>query len=231
MDQLRESDSSAVHRHHGKFHMSRCKGVSPLHDKLHSETSAVYSTLRDAERACQDAEDAASGAMGVMGRAEEGVENAIRDIDAEAARLDRTEPGLYVQRTLFPNGFGEVIRPEGRAQLDPLPALRVDLELFKSKGAMGDKIDAFEAAETSFREAISASEAADVAVEMRFAEELAARRAMREQLASSYGRLRDFYRSRPKIAERFFLKDRRARRVKKPPVAAVAGNGVAPAPA
>jgi hypothetical protein len=213
--------------------MSRCKGVSPLHDTLHAETSVVYARLRSAERACQDAEDAATETMGVMGRAEEAVENAVRDVHAEAARLDRIEPGLNAQHTLFPEGFGVVIAPEGKAQLGSLPALHVQLEPFKAKGAMADKMAALEAAESTFLGAIGANEAADVEVQKRFTEEREARRAVREQLASSHGRLRDFYRSRLALAERFFLKEKRsrARRLKGMPITSLPGDGIAPAPA
>jgi hypothetical protein len=213
--------------------MSACKGVSPLHDKLHGETAIVYANLRNAERTCQDAGDAAVEAMGVMGRAEIAVENAIRDIDAEAARLDRVQPGLNAQYTLFPGGFGVLIDPEGKSQLDTLPALHVQLLPFKAHGAMADRIAALEEAEAAFKAAIAASEAADVEVDKRFTAEREARRAVREQLASSHGRLRDFYKSRTALAERFFLKERKrsAKPVKLPPPAPPLDNGAVPEPA
>jgi hypothetical protein len=59
--------------------------------------------------------------------------------------------------------------------------------------------------------------AAESQVEALFAEELAARQAIREQFESAYGRLRDLYCcSCPALAERFFLREGPRRRTAKP---------------
>lgn len=49
-------------------------------------------------------------------------------------------------------------------------------------------------------------DAASTATATAFAAELAARAGVRHQLESAYGRLRDFYKTQPAEAERFFVK-------------------------
>ncbi|UQA57506.1 hypothetical protein [Polyangium aurulentum] len=218
MRRLRDNDGSTTHRRHIRFHMARCKGAGPLHDILHSEATAVYAVLRDAERAREDAEDAAVEAAALVTRAEETLENVIRDIDAEAKKIDRAEPTLMAQSTILPGGLTPILEPEGAAQLDVLPALGVRLAPFKGKGAMKDAVSALENAEAGMRAALEAAAATEIEVERRFAEELGARRAVREQLSSAHGRLRDLYKARPALAERFFLKEKEAPRAKSSPL-------------
>jgi len=218
MRRLRDNDGSTTHRRHIRFHMARCKGAGTLHDILHSEAGAVYAVLRAAERAREDAEDAGVEAAALVTRAEESLENAIRDIDAEAKKLDRAEPTLMAQSTILPGGLTPILDPEGAAQLDVLPALGVRLAPFKASGAMKDAVAALENAEAGMRAALAAAAAAAAEVERRFAEELGARRAVREQLESAHGRLRDLYKARPALAERFFLKEKESSRAKSAPV-------------
>ncbi len=44
-------------------------------------------------------------------------ENAIRTLDSALVGIDRDHPGRGARGAVFPNGFGEVIEPEGDAQL------------------------------------------------------------------------------------------------------------------
>lgn len=215
MRRLRDTHGSSIHRRHIRFHLSRCKGVSPLHDTLHDEASAVYLALREAQRAREDAEDAVTSAAALLARAEVGIENAIREIEVEAKRLDRADPSIGAHGTIFPAGLGPVIRPDGAAQLEVLPALRVRMAPLEGKGAMATTIAGLDAAEAGQRAALAAVGEAAVEVERCFAEERAARRAVREQMESAYGRLRDLYKARPGFAEQFFLREKEPAREKK----------------
>ncbi|MDI1433635.1 hypothetical protein [Polyangium sorediatum] len=214
MRHLRESDGSSVHRRHIHFHGTTCKDVSPLHDILHAEASAVYTKLRDAQRAREDAEDAATAASAGVLRTEVMVENAVREIDASAKKLDRKEPALAAQRTIFPAGISPVIKPDGQAQLDVLPAVRIRMAPFADKGDMGDALASLDYAEMLHDAALQAVNLAVGEVARRFAEEREARRAVREQLASAHGRLRDHYKAKPSAAEAFFLREKTAASLK-----------------
>ncbi|MDC3959829.1 hypothetical protein [Polyangium jinanense] len=208
MRRLRETDGSSLHRRHVRFHLSTCKGVSPLHDTLHAEASVLYTQLRDAQRAREDAEDAATTASAQLTRAEVNVENGIREIEAAAKKLDRKDPSLAARRTIFPAGLSPVIKPDGQAQLDVLPALRVRLAPFAGKGDMDDAIAGLDHAEMQHRAALDTVALAAAELETRFAEERAVRRSVREQLESAYGRLRDHYKANPSAAEPFFLREK-----------------------
>jgi hypothetical protein len=66
-------------------------------------------------------------------------------------------------------------------------------------------------------------------VDSLFAEELEARREIREQLESAFGRLRDLYKARPAVVERFFLREIGGRKRTEPPVKAPPAEGGHPA--
>lgn len=194
-----------------------CKDVSPLHDTLHAEASAAYLKLRDRQRAREDADDAATAASAGLLRTEVMVENAIREVDAAARKLDRKDPALAARRTIFPAGMGPMIKPDGQAQLDVLPALRIRMAPFADKGDMDDALASLDHAEMLHRASLETVNLAVAEVEMRFAEEREARRAVREQLASAHGRLRDHYKANPAAAEAFFLREKSAAQPKKKP--------------
>ncbi|MDI1450989.1 hypothetical protein [Polyangium sp. 6x1] len=204
----REIDGSSVHRRHIRFHASATKGVSPLHDTLHAEASILYASLRDALRAREDAEDAATAASACLARTEGLLENAIREIDAAAKKIDRKDPSLAAQRTIFPAGITPVIKPDGPAQLEVLPPLRIRLAPFAGKGDMDEALAGLDLAEAQHRAALQTVNMVVAEVEIRFAEEREARRAVREQLVSAFGRLRDHYKASPQAAEAFFFREK-----------------------
>jgi hypothetical protein len=208
MRRLRDTVGSSVHRRHIRVHLSLCKGVSALHDELHDEASAVCIVLRDAERAREDAEDGVALALTYRARAEGKLENVIRDIEAEAKKLDRKDPALAARKAIFPVGIGPILRPEGSAQLDALPALRVRLAPLLAMGGMSSASTELEAAEAEFRAALASVAEAEAAADKAFALERAARRAVREQLEAAHGRLRVYYKANPVTAEAFFLRER-----------------------
>jgi len=207
MRRLRDTDGTSTHRRHARYHMSKCKGAGTLHEQLRTEMTAKYTALRDGARASEDAEDASVDSMADRDRAEIRLENAIRDIDGEAAKIDRGDATVNAQKTIFPQGFGAEIDPEGEDQLKVLPALYTRLTPLASKGEMGTAITELQQAEAGLRAALLADAGADEEVARRFAAEVAARMAIREQLESAHGRLRDVYKSRPALAEQFFLNE------------------------
>ena len=216
MRRLRPTDGTLVHRRAAVYHMARCKtGGSPLHGKLRKEMKAIFDVLKAKARETEDCEDTDVEAMADADATEVALENVIRDIDADLAKLDRADPTLNAQKAVFPQGFGQVIDPEGDAQLGVLPALKVRLAPFKAHADIAEQMTRLDAAESAFAAALKTAEAADAKVDALFAEEQAARQAIRVQLESAHGRLRDLYKSRPALAEAFFLNEGGSRRVKK----------------
>jgi hypothetical protein len=187
--------------------MAKCRRGGPVHQQLRGEMSALYNALKAKAREVEDAEDAAVEAMADVDATEIDLENAIRNIDAEAAKVDRADASRNAQKTIFPNGFGEVIDPEGEVQLTTLGPLRVRLAPFATLPGIAEAVAQLDQTEEAFRAALTADKAATDAVETKFAEEHEARRAIREQIESAYGRLRDLYKSRPGLAEAFFLNE------------------------
>lgn len=232
MRRLRPTDGTPVHRRVARYHVSRCKlGTAPLHATLTAEMGARYTALIAKARAVEDAEDGSVDAGAVLDAAEIAVENTIRDLDLALLQLDRKNPALGAQATTFPGGFGAVIDPEGEAQLTVLPALRVRVDPFKAEPTIAVVLAQLDADEVAFKAAIASSDAADVAYDKAFAEEVSARVAVREQIESAYGRLRDHYKARPMLAETFFAKEVGARRPAKkeapanPPAPPPGGGG------
>jgi hypothetical protein len=207
MQSLRERDGTPLHRRVIRFHSATCRGGgAPLHKDLRAEATAVYNDLKAKERAHEDAEDDLVDATAEVDTTEIAFENAIRDLDSALERFDRDYPGKNARSAVFPEGYGAVIEPEGDKQLEVLPALHVRLDPFKNEPPLADSLAKLQAAETAFRDALTAEGAASEAVDTAFAKEIAARAAVRAQLTSAHGRLRDLYKSRPAQAERFFMK-------------------------
>ena len=213
MRRLRPTDGTPSHRRAIRYHIAACRTVdTPLHKQLRVEASALYDDLKTKVRATEDAEDDFVDASAEVDFTEITLENVIRDIDGDLAKLDRDQPGLNAQYAVFPHGYGEVIDPENDAQLLTLPALHVRLEPFKAEAGMGKLLTKLDAAEAAFKKALDLEAKATTAVDTKFAAEHTARRAIREQIESAYGRLRDFYKSRPAQAEQFFSREGSSRR-------------------
>jgi hypothetical protein len=207
MQDLRETDGSAIHRKALRFHMAKCSGGgAPLHQQLHAEASAIYADLKTKERACEDAEDELVGASAEVDTAEIALENAIRGVDTALVTLDREDATKNARGAVFPRGFGEVIEPEGDKQLLVLPALHVRLEPYQNEPALVAPVAKLVAAEAAFKLALGAEDQAASAAAAAFEEERGARTKAREQLRSAHGRLRDLYKTRPALAEAFFMK-------------------------
>lgn len=85
----------------------------------------MASSARSAERARADAVDDEAEARAWGDTSEIAFENWIRGLDSALMELDRDQPGRGARGAVFPRGFGEVIEPDGEAQLAVLPALLV----------------------------------------------------------------------------------------------------------
>jgi len=207
MQNLRETDGTPTHRRAIRFHMAKCRtGGTPLHTQLRTEATTLYNDLKVKERAHEDAEDDLVDATAEVETTEIALENAIRDIDNDLQRHDREHPGMSTRTAVFPEGFGAVIEPEGDKQLGVLPTLFAKLEPYKNEAWLSASLAKLTAAEAAFKAALAAEDAASDAVDKAFALETTARAAVRAQLTSAHGRLRDLYKSRPALAETFFMK-------------------------
>lgn len=207
MQHLRDTDGTAAHRKGLRFHAAKCRsGGTALHATLRAEALAAYATLKAKERAAEDAEDELADARAEADTHEIALENAIRDLDIDLQRLDRETPGLDARLAVFPDGFGAVIEPEGEKQLEVLPALDVRLKPYEGHADLAASLVKLGGAKAAFKAALIAEDAASDAVETAFAEEVAARGAVRAQLTSAHARLRDLYKTRPAQAEAFFMK-------------------------
>ncbi|WP_044244510.1 hypothetical protein [Chondromyces apiculatus] len=176
----------------------------------------VFDQLKQRERDREDADDAAVDALADVYSTEQVLEDCIRNLDGAASQADRASSGLRAQRTIFPEGYGVEIKPEGQAQLLALTPLRVRFQPFVAGNAgIGAAVTALDTAEAAFRAALEARTAADGDAERLFAEEREARRAVRQQIESAHGRLCDYYKAKPALAERYFL-NAAVTRAKKP---------------
>jgi len=210
MRRLRSTDGSPAHRKAARYHLGRlARGGAKVHADLKSEMAPKYATLKAAIRATDDAEDDVVEASALSDAAEIDFENVIRDVDADLGKLDREKPDLNARATIFPDGYGSEIDPEGSAQLADLPALRKRFELFSSHATVAAGLARFDAAVTALTDALGNETNASAKLDVAFQAEQDARREIREQLESAYGRLRDFYKAKPIRTEEFFLKEGR----------------------
>jgi len=221
MRRLRSTDGTEPHLRAARYHIAKCQKAGPaLHAELRAEMTAKLNQLRDRSRLVEDARGDAIDATAAADEAELALEDLLRDIDGDLAKLDREDPAMNARAAVFPNGFGAEIDPEGDEQLETLTKLRVRLGAFSSNPIVAGALARLDAAESALRGALKAEDAAETKVESLFAKELEARREIREQLESAFGRLRDLYKARPAVVERFFMREvggRKRAEAKAPP--------------
>jgi hypothetical protein len=208
MRRLRPTDGTAQHKRAARYHLSKLTaegGETPT--QLHNEMAPRLALLIAKERAGDDADGDALAAQAVEDHHELIFENLIRDIDADLAKLDRSDSTLNARGTVFPDGFGKEIEPEGDAQLLVVSALRARLAKFNNHAVIATQLTHFDAAVTALMNAVKATNSAEEVVDALFAEEVDARKAIREQLESAYGQLRALYKANPAKAETFFLRE------------------------
>jgi hypothetical protein len=208
MRRLRPTDGTAQHKRAAKDHLGKLTlGGAPVHQELHAEMKLRFDTLKARERATDDARDAATEAGAIRDQAEINLEDVIRDIDADLGKLDRAEPERNARTNVFPEGYGKEIDPEGEAQLETLPAVRARIVNVGPHAIVTEALAKFDATTATFKTAVNGDKAADELAETLYQEELLARQAVREQLEVAYGKLRVFYKSNPRRAETFFLRE------------------------
>jgi hypothetical protein len=178
-----------------------------IHMQLHAEMAPLLALLTTKERTVEDARDAAVGAQALEDHHESKLENLIRDIDADLGKLDRTDATLNARTTVFPDGFGKEIEPDGDAQLDAVPDLRARLVKFNTHAVIVDHLTKFDAGVDALKNAVNATNAAEALVDTYFDEETDARQQIREQLEKAYGQWRAYYKASPARAEDFFLRE------------------------
>lgn len=208
MRRLRLTDGTSLHRRAAHYHATTLVvNGGDVHMQLHAEMAPRITHLKDKRREVDEARDASVANHAREDHQEIVFENLLRDIDADLGKLDRADPILNARATVFPHGYGAVIEPEGDAQLVGVPALRTRLEKFASYPVIGEHLIRFDATVAALEAAVDATNAGEALVDKLFAEELDARRAIREQLESAYGRLRAYYKATPAKAEKFFLRE------------------------
>ena len=207
MRRLRATDGTPAHLRAAQYHLAMCQDGPPTMATLAAEMSPLLSALITKSRAVQDAELAAVSTQAAVAKAEGHVENTIRDLDAAAASMDRADPTLNMQRTLFPHGFGAEIDPDGDAQLEALIPLKVRLEPYKNHAQIASLHARLDTEALVLKNALMADAAQEALIDTLFAEEQGARAAIREQIESAYGRLRTHFKTRPALAERYFYNE------------------------
>lgn len=215
MRQLRPTDGTPAHKRPARYHISMLAADGgDVHMQLHAEMAPLLATLTTKERAVDDARDAAVAAQALEDHHESKFENLIRDIDADLGKLDRTDSTLNAVKTVFPDGFGAEIEPDGEAQLDVVPNLRIRLVKLNTHPVVIDHLTKFDAAVAALTDAVKGTNAAEDLVDTLFDEETDARRKIREQLAKAHGQLRAYYKASPGKAEHFFLREGSRRKPK-----------------
>lgn len=219
MFQLTEKDGTATYRRALRHHLSKCRAVkTPLHKQLFLEGTALYELLKEKARAHEDREDDSAGTDADADWSEIAFEDAVRDLDADLTKLDRSDPSLGARAAIFPEGFGAVIDPDNEAQLAVLPALHVRIKPFKGQPDLTKSLARLDDCEADFKQRIEDSKLAQDTEDKAAAEEIEVRRLIRAQFNSAHGRLRDFYKTQPKKADLFFLRtgSRRAKKESTP---------------
>lgn len=208
MRRLRPTDGTLTHKRAARYHDSKLVADGgALQQQLHSEIAPLMATLTAKERAVDDARDAAVAAQALEDHHETNLENLLRDIDADLGKLDRADAALNARATVFPDGFGKEIEPDGDAQVDVAKDVRIRLAKFATHTLIAEHLTKFDVIVNALKAAVTATNAAEDLVDKLFTEETDARRAIREQLESAYGRLRAHYKAHPAKAETFFLRE------------------------
>lgn len=208
MRRLRPTDGTTSHKRASRYHLGKLAADGgDLHMQLHAEMAPLLTTLIIKGRAVDDARDAAVAAQALEDHHESKLENLIRDIDADLGKLDRTDATLNARATVFPDGFGQVIEPDGDAQLNVVPAFRNNLDKFKNHAVIADHLSKVDAGVTALKNAVNATNSAEALVDTYFDQETDTRQQIREQLEKAYGQLRAYYKASPARAEDFFLRE------------------------
>ncbi|MFT3772121.1 MAG: hypothetical protein QM820_42490 [Minicystis sp.] len=228
MIKLRPTEGTVPHRRGARYHIDvLTTGGAAIHAQLAAEMRLFYVDLKAKARATEDAEDDWLGASARTDAAELALKNAVRRLATEAKRADQGDASLNAGKTIFPQGFGTVVAPEGELLLKALPGVYVRVAAFVGNPDIAGAVSALELAQKDLEDRLKDDASALAACNTCFAEEQEARRRIREQLDSAHGRLRDFYKGRTHLAEDFFLREKKTRK----PATADGSNAAPKAPA
>ena len=212
MRRLQKRDGTNRHLRHARYHISFCKHRQndAFFLQLAQEMEASRSTLVTRVRHVEDAEDRLTARSADVSFAELSLEDIIRDILGETERLDRQAPELNMRQKTFPEGLNGVINPEGESQVKPAEELKRRLQDFVSNPAVPPLIAKLEESLSVFQAALAARQKEEKETEDSLSAEQSARTAVREQLEVSYGRLRERFKAKPKLTERYFYQEKSA---------------------
>jgi hypothetical protein len=214
MRRLQKRDGTGRHLRHAQYHISFCKHRQ--HDafflQLAKEMEAARADVVTKARGVEDAEDQLTARSADVSFAELSLEDLIRDILGETERLDRQTPELNMRQKTFPEGLNGVINPEGESQIKPAEELKRRLQDFVNNAAVPPLIAKLEESLALFQAALADREKEERNAEDAASAEQSAKTALREQLEVSYGRLRERFKARPKLTERYFYQEKASER-------------------
>ena len=212
MRRLQKNDGTERHLKVARYHSRRCRERldDALFKTLLEEIEQHRMGLRAKARGLEDLEDELTDLTADVDAAELSLEEQVRDLFDDLAKLDRKNPELGAHGKVFPRGLGGVINPEGESQLGAIAAFRTRLGEFAGQPSIAPSIKGLDLSINNFKQKLEAQKKGDERYAAGFTEEQMARTAVREQLNSAYSRLGDRYKSNPDYAERFFPKDARA---------------------
>jgi hypothetical protein len=211
MRRLQKNDGTERHLKVARYHSRRCREKldDGLFKTLFDEIEQRRMALRHKARGLEDLEDELTDLTADLDASELTLEEQVRDLADDLAKLDRRNPELGAYGKAFPKGLGGVINPEGENQIAAITAFRTRLGEFAAHPAVAPSIKGLDVSISNFKQKIEAQKKGDARYAEAFTEEQMARTAVREQLNSAYSRLGDRYKSNPDYAERFFPKDAR----------------------
>ena len=186
-------------------------------------------SLRPDFAARQGAARAAMGAEALKVRAEENLENALREIELALLAVVEKKRQRDPYKRIFPDNLLGAIKPAGLAQV--AEARRVaDLVAPATGSAVAGVPATLAPATARLRQAadelertVAADAAAERALQTAFANELAERRRWREQYRKNEGLLRALFFEAPRKVDTFFRAEKSLKKAK--------GNGAAAQPA
>jgi hypothetical protein len=213
MKQLQDNDGTDKHTRAIFYHTNRCQeGTDALFQTLLKEGQEKRATLKNAARLVEDKDEELSVLSSEVSATELEVERLVLDIASDLKKLDRKSPQLNAFKSVFSEkgGSDTIIRPEGESQLASLTSFMTRLNKFTDQPLIKETYAALEAGIKLFKEKLKSKRVEEERREQLFTEELLARKAIRQQLISAHGRLKDLFQADPDQAEAYFLSDPRA---------------------
>lgn len=223
-----DSSSEVLLESLGEYHLAAL-GAEPQAASLVPDFTARQQALRDALSARQGASRAAMGAEALKVRAEENLENVLREVELALFAAVEKKRQRDPYKRIFPANLLGALKPAGLAQV--AEARRVADLVAPATGTAVDGVPATLAptaarlrqAADELERTVAADSAAERAYQTAFANELAERRRWREQYRKDFGLLSAMFYETPRRVTTFFKSERTMKKAK--------GNGAAVQPA